>query len=235
MKAKIFNWIADPTADDAFTRYVHIDAAGGIRFYDTFSQALEGKKGNAILLKTPAAPQQIRVKIKDDNVENCLAEVSEYQITTSRETIDTTHLGAHYIKQYEAGLIQGQGTIDCFWSDIGGNCDEDYAGEDQEFASYLARLCIRLVHGAAFHGYFYIYTGDRRTTRSVWYEAESCIVTNVAVTVSPTQVVQATINFVTNGPILLREGYIPGFLLQEDDDFLLQENSDKIGLEIPDI
>ena len=39
------NWIADPTADDAFTRYVHIDAAGGIRFYDTFSQALEGKKG----------------------------------------------------------------------------------------------------------------------------------------------------------------------------------------------
>ena len=29
-----------------------------------------------------------------------------------------------------------------------------------EFSSYLARLCIRLVHGAAFHGWFYIYADD---------------------------------------------------------------------------
>ena len=232
---KDLDWIAHPDADDAFTRYVHIDAAGGIRLYDTFGESLEGKKDNAIPLAAPAATQQIRLKIKDDNIENCLAEVTEYQITTSRETIDTTHLGAHYIKQYESGLIQGQGTIDCFWSGPGGNCDDRADGADQEFASYLARLCIRLVHGAAFHGFFYIYTGDRRTDRSVWYEAESCIVTNVAVTVSPTQVIQATINFVTNGPIVLREGYLPGFILQEDDDFLLQENSGKISLEIPDI
>ena len=229
------NWIDDPTADDSFTRYANIDAAGGIRLYETFAESLLGKPLGAIPLKSPPTNQEIRVKIKDDNVENCLAEVTEYQITTSRETIDTTHLGAHYIKQYEAGLIQGQGTIDCFWSDAGGNCDELANGEDQEFASYLARLCIRLVHGAAFHGFFYIYTGDRRTSRSVWYEAESCIVTNVAVTVSPTQVIQATINFVTNGPIVLREGFLPGYLLKEDDQRLELEQGGDMELEIPDI
>lgn len=232
---KDINWIDHPNVDNSFTRYAHVDAAGGIRLYDTFSEAIEGKKENAIPLIEPAEAQQTQIKIKEDTQENCLAEITEYQITTSRETIDTTHLGAHYIKQYEAGLIQGQGTIDCFWSGPGGACDESASGEDQEFASYLARLCIRLVHGAAFHGYFYIYTGDRRTTRSVWYEAESCIVTNVAVTVSPTQVVQATINFVTNGPIVLREGYLPGYLLQEDDFLIKLEQGGNVELDNPDI
>ena len=113
-----------------------------------------------------------------------LAEVSSYQITTSRETIDTTHLGAHYRKQYEAGFIQGQGQIECLWHKPA-DPDCDLFGDDVEFSSYLARLCIRLVHGAGFHGDFYIYADESLQNKSVWYEAKTCIVTNVALTVSP--------------------------------------------------
>ena len=54
----------------------------------------------------------------------------------------------------------------------------------------------------------FIYTGDcdvEGFERSVWYECETCIVTNVAVTVTPTQAVKATVDFVTSGPITLRE------------------------------
>ena len=109
------NWIDDPTADSAFTRYAHVDESGGIRLYDTFSDAIRGQSSGAIDLKTPTANQEVTIQVVGGGDSRCLAEVTSYQITTNRETIDTTHLGAHYRKQYEAGLIQGQGSIDCLW------------------------------------------------------------------------------------------------------------------------
>ena len=233
------NWIDDTAADNSFTRYVHVDEAGGIRFYDTFTASIRGEKAGSIDLKRPSSTQEVRVRIVNGDDARCLAEVSSYQITTSRETIDTTHLGAHYRKQYEAGLIQGQGSIECLWrKPAESNCDLFEGGvDDVEFSSYLARLCIRLVHGAAFHGYFYIYADEDLRSRSVWYEAETCIVTNVALTVSPTQVVRTTIDFVTSGPIALREGYIPAVLELEQSDFdikLEQRPGGNIELENPD-
>lgn len=231
------NWIDHPDVDDSFTRFAHVDEAGGLRLYDTFAEALEGKPQGAIQLKSPVKAQETQIRLMEDTEPNCLADVTSYEITTSRETIDTTHLGAQYVKQHEAGLIQGQGTIECFWTLPGGDCGEDPTqAEAQEFSSYLARLCIRLVHGAAFHGYFYIYADDSSVTRSVWYEAESCIVTNVAVSVEPTQIVRATINFITNGPIVLREGYLPSFLeVEQSIDLIGLEQGGKIELDNPDI
>ena len=174
-------------------------------------------------MQAPAATQQTKVSIKDGTGERCLAEVSEYKITTERESINTTHLGSQFVKQYEAGLIQGQGTIECFWKRQS-ICDYDDQEESREFTSYLAQLCLRLVHGAAFHGYFYIYSDESLDTRSVWYEGQSCVITNVAITVDPEKTIQATINFVTNGPIVLREGYLPSFLEVE-------QSADNVGLE----
>ena len=119
-------------------------------------------------------------------------------------------------------------------------CDGELSGGsyEVEFSSYLARLCIRLVHGAAFHGQFYIYADADLSERSVWYECESCIVTNVAVTVAPTELVRTTIDFVTSGPIALREGYIPAVLELEQNEFDIQlegaNETGNIGLENPD-
>ena len=165
------NWINDSSADDQFSRFCNVDAAGGIRLYNTFDQAIAGGKDNAIQLKTPARAQECTISIAGSPESRCLAQVTKYQITTSRNTIDTTHLGAHYRKQYEAGLIQGQGQIECFWVN---ECPCDTSGDDAEFTAYLARLCIRLVHGAAFEGQFYIYADETNQKRSVWYESSSC-------------------------------------------------------------
>ena len=230
-------WIDHPDVDDSFARYIHVDEAGGIRMYDSFSEAIKGDRAGSIPLIQPTTAQEVSIRIVNSGAERCLAEVTSYQITTSRETIDTTNLGAHYRKQYESGLIQGQGQIECLWRQPGQDCDGYDVGYDVEFSSYLARLCIRLVHGAAFHGWFYIYASDTNGSRSVWYEAETCIVTNVAVTVSPTELVRTTIDFVTSGPIALREGYLPSFIQLEDSGFvLLQEasNDGRIQLENPD-
>ena len=110
------SWIDHPGVDNSFTRYAHIDEAGGIRLYDTFAEAIRGKPTGAISLVKPAidSPQQVAVRVVNGDDDRCLAEVTSYQITTNRETIDTTHLGAHYRKQYEAGLIQGQGQINVY-------------------------------------------------------------------------------------------------------------------------
>ena len=233
------NWIDHPDADSSFTRFIHVDAAGGIRLYDSFSEAIRGAKEDAISLKTPAASQETAFRIVENDDSRCLASVTSYQITTSRETIDLTNLGSMYRRQYESGLINGQGQIECYWDkpgDCGDICDGDNLYE-REFSGFLARLCLRLVHGAAFHGLFYIYADETLTERSVWYESETCIVTNVAVTVSPTQLVTATIDFVTSGPIALREGYIPSFVELEQNDYVVElegASGGRMELENPD-
>ena len=120
------NWIDHPDVDRSFTRYAHVDEAGGIRLYDTFAQAIRGLPGNAIELIKPPVNQRVFFKIVSGDEERCLAEVTNYQITTTRETIDTTNLGAHYRKQYEAGLIQGQGRIELLVASAQyTNCDDD--------------------------------------------------------------------------------------------------------------
>ena len=231
------NWIDDPSADDSFTRYAHVDAAGGIRFYNTFSEAIRSDPANAVQLISPPVPQNISIQVLSDDTDRCLAQVTSYEITTSRETIDTTNLGAFYRKQYESGLIQGQGRIECFWDRAG---DFDCDGNDPdttEFSSYLARLCLRLVHGADFFGQFYVYQGDATGERSVWYESESCIITNVAISVDPDQIVSSTIDFVTSGPIALIEGELGGLLEQEQSSFgfeLEQPTGGRINLENTD-
>lgn len=227
------NWINDPSADNSFTRYAHVDDAGGIRLYNTFSDAIRGQSSGAIDLKTPTTNQEVTIQVSGSGDNRCLAEITSYQITTNRETIDTTHLGAHYRKQYEAGLIQGQGSIECLWRHPGLSICDEGINDSSEFVSYLARLCIRLVHGAAFHGFFYIYYGG--DDRSLWYESESCIVTNVAITITPTQLVRTTIDFVTSGAITLREGYIPSYLELEQNEFDVElEQGGSIELENPD-
>lgn len=232
---KDITWIDHPDVDNSFTRYGHIDEAGGIRLYDSFSDAIAGEKQNSIQLKQPPTDQEVVIRVVSGEAERCLAEVASFQITTTRETVDITNLGAYYRKQFESGLIQGQGQIECMWRNPGAVCsgadDEDC---ELDFSGYLARLCLRLVHGAAFHGYFYIYSDADNSNRSVWYESDTCLITNVAVNVSPSQRILTTINFVTSGPITLREGYIPYFLAQESDGLVLQENRGRIELDNPD-
>ena len=65
---------------------------------------------------------------------------------------------------------------------------------------------------------------------NVYYEAECCV-SNVAVSVAAAEVIETRIDFVTNGVIALKTGDTPGYLLQEDDDKILQENESPILLE----
>ena len=57
--------------------------------------------------------QQVELDL-DVNGYRCLAQVSEYNISTNRAQIDITHLGDEFKQNYANGLISGQGSLTCF-------------------------------------------------------------------------------------------------------------------------
>lgn len=207
--------------------YIHVDAIGGIRLYDDFSTAIDGSRDNAIPLIAPSGVQELEV-ISRDNKFRCVAQVRDYEITTQRETIDVTALHQQYRNQYHQGLISGQGRMNCFWEhtrrdDCPGDSDLDFG----EYSAYLAFLCIRLEQGSSFVGRFYLYDGGI-SERSVWYECQA-IITNVVVSVQPSEIITTAIDFITTGPIRLQTGILPAYLQkEEDEDYILQENGDRI-------
>ena len=216
--------------------YVHVDPLGGLRLYTTLSAAITGSYVQAEVLgefSNTDNKQLISIGVVSQSAKRCLANISSFEITTTRENIDTTCLSNRYRQEYEDGLIQGQGTLNCFW-DVADDCDKVDI-QDVEFTEYLAQLCIRLVQGCDFHGYFYLYYSGDTSDKSTWYECADCLVTNVVVNVEPTQLITTQIQFITSGPIVLRHGYPPSFLLTEQGEgsLLLQEDGDGLVLNNP--
>ena len=194
--------------------FVFIDAVGGMRLFDSFKKAIAGEREQAVELVDWADRQDLTMKTRSDTFTS-LAKITSYDFTTERETVNTTILGSQFVQQYEAGLIQGQGTIDCFWEHRYQLCDPDVCDGGVEFASYLSQLCIRLTQGADFFGRFFVYRDIDRGVNSVWYEA-NCIVTSASISVASNEAITSTIQFVTTGQFKLLTGIPPSYLLKED-------------------
>jgi len=206
--------------------YIHIDEAGGIRLYDQFQASLSGQQGDALELVAPSAVQNITIQTKNDRY-RFMAKIRDFELTTSRDTVDLTSLGNEFRSQYEQGLISGQGVLNCLWESSPAIIGSGYGPSQAEFPSYLARLVVRVQQGADFNGRFFIYAGSIGQPESVWYEAK-CIVTNVAVSVSNEGAIETRIDFVTSDQIVLKQGRPPMYLLQESGDYLLQEDGSRL-------
>ena len=210
--------------------FINIDPVGGIRLFDTFAKAIEGLQANALTLVAPSSAKDVLITTKNDNFRH-LAKVRDFEMTTSREQVDLTNLGDEFRNQYEAGLISGQGSMNCIWEHSYESEDRaNNYGTDPEFPFYLAQLVVRTQQGSDFDGVFYLYRDNNNALNNVYYEA-NCIITNVAVTVSASEIIETRIEFITNGAIALKIGDAPGVLLQEDTDRILQENDSRIMLE----
>ena len=211
-------------------KYIHIDDMGGIKLYETFAAALAGEVTDALTLTAPSSTKDIMIRTRNTRFRP-LAKITEFEITTTRDTVDVTNLGEEFRQQYENGLISGQGTIQTIWQ------HRNFQGDTVDFISpefpvYLSQLLVRMQQGADFEGRFYVYHDPSATTNSVWYQS-MCVVTNVAVSVPASGLVEARIEFVTNGEIKLHNGVPPSLLLLENSDKILQEDGDGILLEDP--
>ena len=224
-------------------KYVHVDEMGGLRLFDSFSDSLSGKKEKSELLTAPTSAVSLKIKTRNSFF-RCLAQVKGFSFTTSRESIDVTRLGDQFRRQFEGGLITGQGSLSAIWDFRFRECDDMHEALGSiaypEFAQYLAQLCIRINEGANFAAKLFIYyPGDNATVvykePSVWYEVQ-CQVTNSAMEVSADRVITTDIDFVSTSVFGLFSDKPPLYLLMEEStssftQFILDEDNEPILLQ----
>lgn len=204
--------------------YINVDDAGGIRLFDTFEKAVNGKVNDALPLERDTGDQQIQAKTRDP-FQNFLAQVYRYEVTTNRESIDVTYLGENFRKNYSNGMISGQGTLSCFW-EYKNTLGDSQVGVRDEVPNYMAKLLLRLKQGSVFNGRFVIF--DDKKGHKIYYQM-NCVVTNVAIRAGTRdEIIETEINFVTSGAIALKVAQDFGSLLLEDSSKLLAEDNAEI-------
>ena len=216
------NWLSG-TVQDSISGYVNVNAAGGMRFFPSFADAVNNNRANEYgLTSFSGDPLPVTVQIINGS-QNILGNVSSYELNTSREAIDTTALEDRFKSQYSAGLISGSGRIECFF-------DSETTGI-KEAPLLLLQTVLRVETGSTCDLALYLLDGG---DPSVFYEFQA-VITQSGVTVDTNNVISCSIDFLTTGEIALKIGQPAGYILQEDNSriqiepslgFLLKEQED---------
>ena len=178
--------------------FVNVDQLGGLRLYNTYSDAVAGTSNNRVALATPGASIAVNCTILN-SVPRVLGQIVRFELSTDREAVDTTGLGDEFRNQYST-LITGSGSIECIF-------DYAVAGET-EIAVYLHNLLLRQQFGSDFKANLYILSegqaqGANAANDSIWYEI-SGVMTQAAISCAAGDIIGSTFTFVTTGEIKLR-------------------------------
>lgn len=215
----------------SYRAYANINALGGVRLYPTFEDAINNTRATEITLTAFAGDDiAITVQLRDGSA-NTLGSVTGFEINTDRAALDTTSLSDKFRQQYSAGILSGNGSIDCIF---------DYAvSGSQETPLFLLQVINRLEVGSEIDMILSLSSTDLSAsfTQEVFYEI-SAVITRAGVNVTSDALVSCSIDFVTTGEFKLRVGVPSDYVLQEDDslielntgeatiDYLLQEITD---------
>ena len=202
--------------------YIYVDEIGAIRLYQTFDEAISGEVAGRINLVDPGRDVPISIQVRNNN-ERVLGQVTNYELNTERDVIDTTALSDEFRRNY-SGLISGGGRITCFFDYERRDGDPLIKGESAgvvEMPIYMNQLLLRTRIGSEFFAKLTLVgrgfkPGGKRDDfdDEVWYEFDARI-TNVAMAFVPDEPIETTIDFVTTGEIRLRTRYVTNYLLQE--------------------
>lgn len=211
--------------------YIFVDELGAIRLYNNFDDSLEG--GTAGLVSLAEIARDIPIAISVETLDaRLVANVTDYELNTNRETVDITALSDQHRQQYSS-LISGSGRLSAEW---------DYVKKDgSEPVNYLMQLVLRTEIGSSFRAKFYIKSADTsaaggafsasQVNDQLWWEFDA-IVTGSAVSFAPSDLIVGNIEFVATGPIRLKAKTTPSRrLLQESGDAVLLEQSGQLLLE----
>jgi len=203
--------------ENTIQAYVNVNAMGGLRFFASFADAVNNTRANEYALTSfSGIPIPVTVRTRDTSY-NILGDVESYSLNTSREAVDSTSLADKFQQQYSAGLISGNGSIDCLFSSATTGISET--------PLLMLQLIQRVDIGSAFDCALYVTdkTVDSRAD-NVFYEFTG-VVTRAGVEVDAGQLISCSIDFVTTGEIKLLVGTPVGYVLQENDDKIIIEPS----------
>ena len=210
--------------------YANVDTMGAIRMYRNFADAIANPNARYLavpLEKASSSPSwKTRVNLLPGSY-NTLGQVEGFQISTDRETVDTTALGNKY-KDFSSSAISGSGSVDCLFS------FKNVLG--QEIPLALSQLIQKIEIGSKFAGKFYIlkpglpqppgYTANE----GVYYEVNG-ILTRSALTLRADELVECSFDFITSGEFKLRAGDAPIELATENNVSIGEEATlDELGV-----
>ena len=205
-------------ATDDFRAYGNVNAVGGIRLFENFSDAVNNERANErALLSFAGDALPLQVGIKDTRY-NTLGSVVSFEINTDRAAIDTTSLSDSFRQQYSAGLLSGNGSIECLFS---------YESvEPEETPLFLLQVINRLDVGSTCKALLSLSSIEKAASfmEEVYYDIEA-VVTRAGVTVTSDALVSCSIDFVTTGEFKLRVGVPSEYILKEDNDAIYIEQS----------
>lgn len=197
---------------------VNVNGVGGIRLFDNFIDAINNTRANEIALAEFAGdPIEVMVTIRD-NRPTTLGSVTSFELNTDRAAMETTSLSDKFKQQYSAGLLSGNGSIECLFS---------YETVDvQETPLFLLQVINRIDAGSNFKAIFAISSDENIPgfVTQVYYEVEA-VITRAGVTVTSDALVTCSIDFVTTGEFKLKVGVPEEYILKEDGDAMYLEQS----------
>jgi len=220
------NWSSGNT-EDTFSAYVNVNAAGGLRLFSNFADAVNNVRANEIALEAFTGDLiEVSLAVRDVGF-NVLGNVTSYEFQSNREAVDITALSDKFRKQYSAGIISGSGRIDCAFNYITSGV--------QETPQLILQLIQRLDLGSAFD--LALYLTDKEVdpdVQNIFYLL-TAVVTSAGVRVAANEIITCSLDFVTTGDVRLVVGKPSQYILKEDDDrirvehslnYLLQEDTD---------
>ena len=210
------NW-SSGAIEDTYSTFVNVNAAGGLRLYPTFADAVNNNRGNEIALQAFAGdPIAVTISVRDTG-SNILGDVTSYEFNASREQVDTTSLSDKFKNQYNAGLISGSGRIECVFNNA--------TDGTKETSLLMLQLIQRLDLGCAFDLFLYLVDKELNPAEQSVFYSLTAVVTNSGVSVDLDDAIRCTLDFVTTGELRLVVGTLAEYLLKEDDDRIRQEQS----------
>ena len=213
---------------DNIRAYVNVNQVGGIRLFEDFNDAVNNERaGEYALAEFYGEPIEVTVGVRDTRY-NTLGSVTSFEINTDRAAMETTSLSDKFKQQYSAGLLSGNGSIECLFS---------YETVDnQDVPLFLLQVINRLDVGSDFKALLSLSSIEQSSTfrEEVYYDIEA-VVTRAGVTVTSDALVACSVDFVTTGEFKIRVGIPPEYILKEDDDAIyLEQGLDYLLKEITD-
>ena len=210
------NWSSNQT-EDTFSAFINVNSAGGLRLYPNFSAAVNDDRSQEIALQNfTAPPLAVTVELLDSGA-NHLGNVTSFELNATREAIDVTSLSDFYRNQYNAGLLSGNGRMECLF---------DYTTNGKiEPPLAVMQTIQRLDIGCSFDAYFFLTDKDLAPNVKTIFYTTTAVITEVGISVSNDSVINATINFITTGEIRLTFGRVDDYILKEDADRIQVEQS----------
>lgn len=208
--------------------YVNVNAVGGLRFFDRFADAVNNNRDAEIRLATDfGSPIEATIVVRDSRY-NSLGSVVSYEINTDRAAIETTSLSDKFRQQYSAGLISGNGSIECLFS---------YETVlDEEAPLFLLQTIQRLEVGSELSMLLSLSPVDEErnpllaaSSNEVFYELQA-VITRAGVTVAADRLISCSIDFLTTGEFRVKVGVPTEYILKEDADLIELEENQETGL-----